>query len=86
MVSGDNVRDLGGKGGSNHHVIVGITDHHRDVGEVGNKGSKVAEPVNELCYLFVRIAVALTVASLFIKQDILCFFKNCLREDKQKSS
>ena len=51
----------------NHHIIIGITDHHGHLGEIGHEVRKGTETINTTASLLIRIVVALAVASCRIE-------------------
>ncbi len=84
FISGDNIGGLGTLSRGNYHVIIRITDHDGNWGQISHKGSKSTETVNKIDGLLIGVVVALTVAPLLIEQYPLCLVENLFREVQEK--
>ena len=84
-IAGHNVGGLGTLSSGNHHVIIRITDHDGNLGQISHKGSKDTESLNKIDGLLIGIVVALAVASFLIEQYPLCLVENLFREIQEKN-
>jgi len=71
FISGHDIGGLGALSSGNHHIIIRITDHYGNLGQISHQGSKGTETVNKIDGLSVGIVVSLAVASALIEKHTL---------------
>ena len=85
FISGHDVGGLAALSSSNHHVIIWITDHGGQLGQIGHEVRKETKAINKMDGRLIGIVVALAVASLLIDQYPLGLIEYLLREAQEKS-